>query len=332
MSKIFLSYRRDDTAFVCSSIYNNLAERYGANNVYKDIDNIPYGVDFREHIMNSIENCDVVLVLIGSQWLTISDENNNLKIFNQNDLVRLEVETAITNNIKLIPLIINTKMPIADDLPSSIKSLSYRNGIAIRPSPDYERDLLKLHSILDEIVELPSPGHASSMQPNKNIEEDVVSPKRSKFSTALNYFFKMFSTIPYLLSMIFGVVGTLPAMIGGVLLAMIVLTPSDPTGEILNNVILFKPLFLGFAFGSGALGGLLRYSIATRFPDYYEKKLPLKPIIYWLCVIYAVIFVAIILGQVSNHEKQKAIENLFYSSSIVLVFSTVITYLIFGRR
>ena len=50
MAKIFLSYRRDDSAAAAERIYDHLHAHFGPDAVFRDIDNIRFGVDFREHI------------------------------------------------------------------------------------------------------------------------------------------------------------------------------------------------------------------------------------------------------------------------------------------
>ena len=59
-----------------------------------DIDSIPAGVDFEQHIREEIKICDVVLVLIGDDWLSATDDGGNRRIDDPDDFVRLEIETA----------------------------------------------------------------------------------------------------------------------------------------------------------------------------------------------------------------------------------------------
>ena len=49
MSKIFLSYRRQDSAGIAGRIYDRLRAHFGDDAIFMDIDNIPFGVDFRVH-------------------------------------------------------------------------------------------------------------------------------------------------------------------------------------------------------------------------------------------------------------------------------------------
>jgi hypothetical protein len=45
MGKLFISYRRDDTADSCGRLDDKLAARFGRANVFKDVDSIPLGAD-----------------------------------------------------------------------------------------------------------------------------------------------------------------------------------------------------------------------------------------------------------------------------------------------
>jgi hypothetical protein len=69
MSKIFISYRRDDSAYVAHRLHEKIQEHFGNDSVFFDIDTIPFGVDFRTHIGDAVKECDVLLVLIGDHWI-----------------------------------------------------------------------------------------------------------------------------------------------------------------------------------------------------------------------------------------------------------------------
>ncbi|MCX7010592.1 MAG: toll/interleukin-1 receptor domain-containing protein, partial [Kiritimatiellaeota bacterium] len=67
---VFICYRREDSADVVGRIYDRLVERFGRDAVFKDVDSIPLGVDFREHLRDSISRFGVILVVIGAKWLS----------------------------------------------------------------------------------------------------------------------------------------------------------------------------------------------------------------------------------------------------------------------
>ena len=82
-----------------------LVEHFRAEDVFKDVDNIEPGEDFIERITAAVGSCDVLLALIGPQWLTITDENGQRRLDNPEDFVRLEIETALTRKIRVIPIL-----------------------------------------------------------------------------------------------------------------------------------------------------------------------------------------------------------------------------------
>ncbi len=102
--------------------------------VFKDVDNIEPGEDFVERITAAVGSCDVLLALIGPQWLTITDENGQRRLDNPEDYVRLEIETALTRKIRVIPILVDdARMPRANELPATLAPLVRRNAVEINP-------------------------------------------------------------------------------------------------------------------------------------------------------------------------------------------------------
>ena len=76
--RIFISYRRQETAWPARQLYDVLVEHFPAEQVFKDVDNIDPGEDFIERITAAVESCDVLLALIGPHWLTITNKRVNV--------------------------------------------------------------------------------------------------------------------------------------------------------------------------------------------------------------------------------------------------------------
>ena len=120
MTKIFISYRRTDSADITGRIDDRLVKVFGRDNVFKDVDSIPLGRDFRKYLTEAVGGCDVLLVVIGNDWLE-DDESGCRRIDNDSDYVRIEVESALDRDIPVVPLLVeDVRMPRADELPSSI--------------------------------------------------------------------------------------------------------------------------------------------------------------------------------------------------------------------
>lgn len=86
MTKIFISYRREDTAAHVGRLYDELQRKFGRRSVFMDIDTIEPGQAFAEQIVKSINNASIVLVAIGKTWLKITDSNGQRRIDKPDDL------------------------------------------------------------------------------------------------------------------------------------------------------------------------------------------------------------------------------------------------------
>jgi len=145
MHKIFISYRRDDSADVTGRINDRLRTHFAKDEIFTDVDNIPFGADFRSHIDEAVSQCQVLLAIIGRNWLTQKNARGGLRLHDQADFVRVEIESALRRKIPVIPLLVHgIEMPPVDALPESIQDLAFRNGVAIRRDPDFHSDMDRL--------------------------------------------------------------------------------------------------------------------------------------------------------------------------------------------
>lgn len=156
MANIFISYRRDDSADVTGRIFDSLTRKFGKDNVFKDVDSIPYGVNFAEHLQQVIDSCMAVLVVIGPDWLTMTDQDGNRRLDNPQDYVRMEVAMALRRGIPVVPLLTQgTAMPAQADLPVDLKELTMRNGTPVRRDPDFHPDMERLIERLVKEADVP---------------------------------------------------------------------------------------------------------------------------------------------------------------------------------
>jgi hypothetical protein len=150
--RIFMSYRREDTAFPAGWLYDRLASRFGRDQVFKDIDSIELGDDFIEVITTAVESCDVLLVLIGGRWLAITGQEGQRRLDNPNDFVRLEIEAALARNVRVIPILVDAaQVPRADELPPSLAKLTRRQALELSPAR-FDTDTQRLLRVLDKTV------------------------------------------------------------------------------------------------------------------------------------------------------------------------------------
>lgn len=145
MSAIFISYRRTDAPDATGRIFDHLKQTFGERRIFKDVDSIPYGVDFHKAIDEAVAGCDVFLAIIGKSWLTATDSTGLRRIDDPNDYVRLEIRSALTRNILVIPVLVEgAKMPTGAELPEEILALATRNAASVRPDPDFHPDFARL--------------------------------------------------------------------------------------------------------------------------------------------------------------------------------------------
>ena len=147
MPKIFISYRRSDSEDIAGRIYDRLADHFGKDSIFFDVDAIPFGEDLRDYINTSLDQCQVVLAVIGKTWLTVTDENGNRRLDNPADWVRLELEEALNRKgqVSVIPLLVSrATLPAPHDMPPALVDLAYRNAAQARPNPDFDGDMNRL--------------------------------------------------------------------------------------------------------------------------------------------------------------------------------------------
>lgn len=156
LNQIFISYRREDNADVTGRIYDRLVHKFGKASIFKDIDSIPLGVNVREHINAIVQECDVVLVMIGERWSGETKKTGKRRIDSPEDFVRIEIESALQRNIPVIPLLIHTaQMPTEASLPESLKGLAIRNGMPIGRDPHFHSDMDRLIKALEAYFDNP---------------------------------------------------------------------------------------------------------------------------------------------------------------------------------
>lgn len=132
MPRVFLSYRREDTAGYAGRLGDGLSSRFGRSQVFRDIDAIPPGVNFVKNTDEAIGACDYVLLLIGNKWLSVSSKEGDRRLDDPDDFVRREIEAAIKRDVPIIPILVEgARMPTAAELPPTIANLAYFNALEL---------------------------------------------------------------------------------------------------------------------------------------------------------------------------------------------------------
>jgi hypothetical protein len=154
-NRIFISYRRGDSAGITGRVYDRLVQKFGKGAIFKDVDSIPLGANFKQYVDSVIEDCDVAIVVIGDRWLGgfVDGAAKSRRIDDPRDFVRIEIESALQRNVPVIPLLVqDALMPAEENLPASLQELAYRNGMAIRHDPHFHADMDRLIKNLDMLL------------------------------------------------------------------------------------------------------------------------------------------------------------------------------------
>jgi hypothetical protein len=175
--RIFISYRREDTAGYAGRIYDDLAKRFGDDQVFMDIDTIRPGSDFIQVITEALDGCDVVLAVIGRRWLSLADAAGHRRLDNPQDLVRVELQAALRRGITLIPLLVQgAEVPAREDLPEPLAGLAVKQAFDLSDRR-WRADVVALVDELDRLrrEKTPQPQQQSGFHPRA-----IVGPRSGR--------------------------------------------------------------------------------------------------------------------------------------------------------
>lgn len=144
MTNIFCPYRREDTGDVIMQVVGRLKQYFGENGVYLDVQDEPLGSAFENRILKSIASTRVVLVFIGAHWA--------YRLHEASDLVRREVEMALTFDIPVVPVLIGVPDFGRVDLPRHLVELKGRNWMKLDPAMDFETSLSRLIRHIESVL------------------------------------------------------------------------------------------------------------------------------------------------------------------------------------
>ena len=131
--KVFISYRREDTAAVAGRVYDRLSRLLSKRNVFFDVSTIGGGEDFLKRIASEISSSDVALVFIGVRWLEPVQATGKARIWEADDHVRAEVRAAMARSIRVLPVLVSgASMPKPEQLPEDIRAITTKNALPLR--------------------------------------------------------------------------------------------------------------------------------------------------------------------------------------------------------
>ncbi len=155
--RIFICYRRGDSPGEAGRLADTLHAEF-VTDVFLDIDTIVPGEPFEDAIGKAVATSDVMLVIIGLNWLTAAGPGGERRIDDPDDFVRIEIKRALDRNMRVIPVLVqDAQMPRPEELPEELRSLAFRQAIDLRLST-WTEDVQRLVEALEvlparEIVE-----------------------------------------------------------------------------------------------------------------------------------------------------------------------------------
>ena len=166
--QIFISYRRDDTAGYARALHDALAQQFGAERVFIDVDDIGAGQAFDARIVQAIGQARVLLVLIGPRWLAPHD-GGPPRLHRPDDTVRQEVAAGLAGGLQVIPLLFDgAAMPTPAELPAPLQPLARRQALVMdarRFAADRQQLLDVLRQALGEPPTTPAPAPTTRRPP-----------------------------------------------------------------------------------------------------------------------------------------------------------------------
>ena len=186
MPKVFICYRREDSAYPAHHIYGVLKDHYGSDCVVFDVDTIPLGADFREYLNDQVSRCDVLLAVIGDKWAEMLKQ----RIEDADDFVRIEIQAALERQISVVPVLVGkASVPIAKNLPPEIERVAFKQAAEVRAGPDLQTHLDRLIRGLDRLfVEREAEESVTEKRSKKNAKQrkNASARKQVKPSKKMN--------------------------------------------------------------------------------------------------------------------------------------------------
>jgi hypothetical protein len=177
INRIYISYRRTDTAAYAGRLFDHLSRHFGRGFVFMDIQGgIARGQDFTQAVNAALDTCEVALVLIGKNWATSTGPNNDLRLDDPNDWVRLETAAVLRRNVLVIPVLVDgARLPDPASLPEELRPLC-RHHVSELTDSRWSFDVGELVKDIEKIVPRPQPKIFAWLSGNLSLYLNAVKP------------------------------------------------------------------------------------------------------------------------------------------------------------
>ena len=177
---IFVSYRREDSKHAAGRLVDRLERTFAHEQLFMDVDDIGLGLDFSQVIADRVAGCELMLVMIGPNWLTAKGPDGTPRLDDPKDFVRLEIEAALARDIRVIPLLVDGAQPPGEaDLPPSLAPLAFRQATRL-DHESFVADADRLTDALADIVQSNKQAPPSPKDMGGSVPEDTppIAPER----------------------------------------------------------------------------------------------------------------------------------------------------------
>jgi hypothetical protein len=158
VGKIFINYRHDDDPGNTGRLFDRLLETFQPQQLFMDVDSIAPGLDFVKVLEEQVAECDVMISVIGKAWLDARDETGVRRLDNPNDFVRIEIESALNQGKRVIPVLVGeARLPRSNELPKTMEALTRLQAVHLT----YERFRAYTQRLLDALQRILKTAEAS---------------------------------------------------------------------------------------------------------------------------------------------------------------------------
>lgn len=130
--KILINYRRGDNSGYAGRLYDHLQDKFEPQQIFRDVDSIAPGLDLVRELNERVAECDVLLAVIGNDWIGARNAAGGRRLDDPDDFVRIEIAAALRQDKQVIPVLVDgAQMPRADELPEQLRPLARRNAVRL---------------------------------------------------------------------------------------------------------------------------------------------------------------------------------------------------------
>jgi uncharacterized membrane protein YhaH (DUF805 family) len=198
MSKsVFLNYRREDSSGTAGRLFDALSQRLSGVRVFMDVEGMEPGVDFVSVLEEKLVGCDYFLAVVGPHWANSRAENGSRRLDDPNDLVRLEIETALRRGIRVVPVLVDgASMPQVAELPASLRGFATRNAVIVT-HPNFASNVTDLAAAIAKNLGMSAaPAAFVAAAPNNLSWADALMSFRGRMSRAQYWFWNLLVLLP----------------------------------------------------------------------------------------------------------------------------------------